>query len=72
MEFGLGNCLGRSGACVCSGCQVSVGMKPGLVFIRPAGEFLGVEALALLLAPGPDAIQSHPGFYSLLQFFHRS
>lgn len=49
-----------------------VGLEAGLAFIRPAGGCCGDGALALLLVQGPDAIRSHPGFYSLLRFSHRS
>lgn len=49
-----------------------VRLEAGLLFIRPAAGCWGVGGLALLLVQGPDAIQSRPGFYSLLRFSHRS
>lgn len=71
VELGSDDHLGKCGVCV-EAARSPVVLKTGLVFIRPAGHHWGIGALALLLAQGPDAIQSHPGFYSLLLFFHRS
>lgn len=71
MEFGSDDRLGKSGVCV-EAARSPVGLKAGLVLIMPAGDCWGFGARALLLAQGPDAIQSHPGFYSLLLFSHRS
>lgn len=71
MEFGSDDCLGKSGVYV-EAARSPLLLRAGLVFIRPAGGCWGVDALALLLAQGPDAIQSLPGFYSLLLFSHRS